>query len=291
MMRWLNPESLWAEVMAGLILLVWIRGEWCDRNRLRTFLHPEIMGLHASWPARLGSLSLLLFGVAAAAAIPSMPVFPTDGPAPGVPVIQMVLDRASMEGGSDRLWDGLDAAVQALSDDSRDLRFSFALAGSPAQTFIYPTSDARGLQIMVSRLRFDTRPVSKWDGSQPLEDVSAGGQVAQLAWRVIFTAVATDELERMAASRELRDALWVHLPGDGTMPQFGLRNPVGQWTWTTDLTPLRLRWTSAPQGGDAAPAGQISPTQWLALAALLFLCGEAVCAQAARRRMKRSPFA
>ncbi len=287
-MHWQNPTYLWAEILPGLLLLSWIVSEVMRARRLKVFGDPRVLGVSVPWVPRIAALVMLLLGVGFAAAVIPLPVGNEVNRTAGAPVIQLLVDIHSLEGAEDQTWEAFDAAIPVLVERFPGARYSATALGSPAEVLVYPTEDWQGLQIILARLRFGFPSGSRADLAQALAkyEVSRRGQNGNVR-SIVITALPADEVERAADSMSAGQVDFFFARVSGGLPQIRYfhRNPAGNWVWTAHVTDLQqLLRAEAPVTGRKA---WLSPAQWFALLAVIFLCAEYICALSAGSRTGR----
>jgi len=276
------PNYFWAEFMPLLLLGGWIVAEWRRRRRLREFGDPAIMGITSSWPARIVRLLLLLFGISAVAAILPLPDFGQGADQPRTPEVLILLDTPSLESGGDSLWDSLESAIHEIADQSTGISVGVLAPGTPLQTVVPPTLDAKGLQIVLARLRYELTPGTLPGFAATLTAFVRSGQ-SQLpqVHLVVITAMASEEIEHLPGSAfgGTSRITFVRLTRDGLPAQFGRRSEQGTWSWARQLSE---RGGLLAETQDTSHAGRVSPVQWFALLAMLLLSAECFCSLTVR---------
>jgi hypothetical protein len=286
-MHWQDPVYLWAELLPGVLACAWILSEWQCYHRFRDFCDPRVMGIVTPWKQRIAAMLMLLFGLSAVIALLAGPMRGQESAALEVSEIQFMLDLQSLDGRPGSFWEGLESSVQALAEQIPKARFAFSIAAAPPRMLVYPTADARGLQIMVSGLRFAPQRDAQADLGMVLsKHMASRSSRAPQPPLAVISALSSDELERIAAP--LRGYLpaftFICLRGDKQPPQYGIPAAAEGWIWTSDPGQAGGRMLLMPQAIPRS-SGSLKLTQWLALAALLFFGSEHVLAQSARTRM------
>ncbi|MGA2263704.1 MAG: hypothetical protein ABSH28_19985 [Acidobacteriota bacterium] len=282
-MHWRNPAFLWFEIVPGVALVGWVVSEWLRHHRLKSFGDPMVLGIAIPWVPRTAALLVLLLGLASAAAVIPLPASNLEEAPAKTPEILIMLDVPPTESAEDPIWDALEGAVQALLDQGTGARFGVLASGWPPEVLVYPTVDAKGLQIIVSRQRFvmqrTTRlglpeTLSRYVGQKP-----AGSSNSRL---VVVTALPPEEIERLSSTRQggLPDILFVRLGRGSAAAQYGYQSATGAWTWSSHSSKIRDIMKISLTGSSLI--GRVTPIQWFALLALFFLCLEYVCSMIAR---------
>lgn len=291
-MYWKSPGYLWAEVVPGLLVLCWVLTEWMGRRRLRELGDPKVLGVSRPWIRQFAAFLLLVLGIASAAAVLPLPALKAENAVPETPEIVILLDVNSLAPAAERLWPALKDAVQALVEQAPGSRFSVVASGSPPEVLVPPTIDARGVQIIISRLRFTLQPRPGTDLSETLAHF-AGRQRGALAnsHMVIVTALPVEEMEQASAIsiKNVPGVLLVQVSGGGAPTQYGWRTSMGAWTWTTRAESTRSLLTAT--AGEPLKLHRLSLVQWFALFGFLLLSAEFVCSLATRSDNKGGPFA
>jgi hypothetical protein len=279
-------------MLPGLLILGWILSEVMRRRRLTTFGDPKVLGISAPWIARVAALLLLCFGIAFAAAVVGLPEWKEVNAPRAAPGIQILVDTQSLESGEEQIWEAFDISLQSILDQAHGMLFSAATTGSPGEVIVYPTEDANGLQIILSRLRFEPRPRDTLDPALTLEKQVSRQRVQMPNSRfVVMTAAPSDEVERLAPALKDKaaDVVFVRISTGSRPVQFGTRAVGGSFSWTTNAADLQI--FLKPDPGRYRQNARIELTQWLALVALVLLCAEFLVSLAARLRTGRSPLA
>lgn len=287
-MHWQFPTYLWAESIPGLLVCAWALSEWHLQRRLRAFCDPSVMGIVTPWRLRIAAVLVFASGLACAVAVLAVPMFPVEAADIQTPGIQFLLDQQSLDAAAGPFWDGLESSVQALTEQLPGSRSSFLIAGSPPRVLVHPTFDSKGLQIVVSSLRFAGPPADRPDLGEVLhkraESQDSAGGHSQLA---VISAAPADEIERMGISlRNGRDAIvFVHLRGDPAAPQYGFPAHDARWIWTQDPGAASRMLVTQKESA----ARRVALTQWTAIAAAILLAIEFLLAQNARRATGGNP--
>jgi hypothetical protein len=291
-MYWRNPVYLWAEVVPGLLVVCWVLTEWIGRRRLRRLGDPRVLGVSRSWVWQFVAVLLLVLGLASGAAVLPLPASKTENAVPETPETVILLDVNSLAPAAERLWRTLEDGLQAVFEQAPASRFSVVASGSPPEVLVPPTLDTRGVQIIISRLRFELQPRSGADLSETLAHF-AGRQRGALAnsHLVVVTALPVEEVEQASAisTENMRGVLLVRVSGGGGSAQYGCRTSMGGWTWTANLESARNLLTATT--GERPESRRMSLVQWCALFSFLLLSAEFVCSLAARSDNKGGLFA
>jgi hypothetical protein len=290
-MYWRNPGYLWAEVVPGLLVVCWVLTEWIGRRRLRKLGDPEVLGVSHSWVWQFVALLLLVLGLASGAAVLPLPALKAENAVPKTPEIVILLDVNSLAPAAERLWRTLEDGVQAVVEQAPGSRFSVVASGSPPEVLVPPTVDARGVQIIISRLRLALQPRSGTDLSETLAHFT-GRQRSALAnsHLVVVTALPVEEVGQASAIsiENMPGVVLVRVSGDGAPAQYGWRTSMGGWTWTTKPESTRNLLTATT--GGRPESRRLSLVQWCALFSFLLLSAEFVCSLAARSKNKGGLF-
>jgi hypothetical protein len=279
-------------MLPGLLILGWILSEVMRRRRLTAFGDPKVLGISAPWISRVAALLLLLFGIALAAAVVALPEWKEVNAPRTAPGIQILVDTQSLESGEEQVWEAFDISLQSILDQAHGMLFSAATAGSPGEVIVYPTEDAKGLQIILSRLRFEPRHGDTLDPAPTLEKQISLQRVQTPNLRfVVMTAAPSDEVERLASALKDKaaDVIFVRISTGSQPVQFGTKAVGGSLAWTTNAADLQI--SLKPDPGRHRQNARIELTQWFALVALVLLCAEFLVSLAARLRTGRSPLA
>ncbi len=271
------PKYFWAELTPLLLLGGWIVAEWRRRRRLREFGDPAIMGVTSSWPARIARLLLLLFGISAVAAILPVPDLGSGADQPRTTEVLILLDTPSLESGGDSLWDSLESAIHEIADQSTGIRIGVLAPGTPLQTVVPPTLDAKGLQIVLARLRYEMTPGTRPGFAATLAAFVRSGQSRlPQVHLVVITAMEAEEIEHLPESvvDGTSGITFVRLTRDGLPAQFGRQTQQGAWSWARQPSE---RGGLPAEAQDTSYGGRLSPVQWLALLAMLLLSVECFC--------------
>jgi hypothetical protein len=289
-MLWRSPLYLWIEVLPGLLILGWLLSEARRRRRLMNFGDPEILGISTPWISRVAALLLLISGIAGAAAVIALPErkeIKTPRAAPG---IQILVDMQSLESGEEQLWENFDIALQSILDQAHGMLVSAATAGSTGEVVVYPTEDAKGLQIILSRLRFAPRSEVAINLAQALDKQTGLQKVQAPEMRfVVVTGAPSDEVERLAIALKdkVANLIFVSISTGSRPVQFGAGAPDGSLVWTSMASDIQRYLKPNPDG--ARVNARIELTQWFALAALVLLCAEFLISLSARLCIGRKP--
>jgi hypothetical protein len=235
---------------------------------------------------------MLVLGLASAAAVLPRPALKAENALPETPEIVILLDVKSLEPAAERFWRTLEDGVQAIVEQAPGSRFSVVASGSPPEVLVPPTVDARGVQIIISRLRFALQPRSGADLSETLAHFG-GRQRSALAnsHLLVVTALPVEEVEQVSgiSMENMPGVLLVRVSGSGAPTQYGWRTSMGGWTWTAKPESTRNLLTAAM--GERLGTQRLSLVQWCALFGFLLLSAEFVCSLAARSNNKGGPFA
>jgi hypothetical protein len=291
-MYWRYPTYLWVEIVPGLLLVCWVLAEWISRRRLKELGDPEVLGVSRSRALQLVALLMLVLGLASAAAVLPLPAWRVENAAPETPEIVILLDVKSLESAAERLWRNLEDAVQAVVEQVPGARISVVASGSPPEVLVPPTVDAKGVQIIMSRLHFALQPRSGGDLSETLAHF-ASRQRSALAnlHLVVVTALPVEEVEQLSgiSLENMPDVLLVRVSGSGAPTQYGWQTRIGGWTWTVKSESTRNLLTAAM--GERLKTRRLSLVQWCALMGLLLLSAEFACSLAARSDSRGGTFA
>jgi hypothetical protein len=291
-MYWKNPGFLWAEVTPALLAMCWMLAEWLDGRRLKKFGDPRVLGVSRSRAWKWVALLMLVLALAFIAAVLPLPTLKTENTVPQTPQIAILLDVKSLEPTTEQLWRTLEDGVQALVEQAPGSLFSVVAAGSPPEVLVPPTVDAKGVQIIISRLRFALQQKPGGDLSATL-DGFVGPQRSALTnlHFVVVTALPVEEVQQASLSsmENMPGVLFAQVSGSDATAQYGWRTSMGGWTWTKNPDFARDLLT-APTGR-RAEAQHLSPVQWYALSGFLLLTAQFVCSLAARSKTEGGPFA
>ena len=282
-MHWRNPAFLWFETVPGVVLAGWVVSEWLRRHRLKSFGDSQVLGVAVRWVPQIAALLLLLLGLASAAAVLPLPAFNSEEAPAKTPEILIMLDVQSMESAEDPIWDALDGAVQAVLDQGTGARFGVLGSGWPPEVLVYPTMDARGLQIVVSRLRFEMQQATRLGLPETISRYGAlnpaGSSNSHL---VVVTSLPPEEIERLSQTRQggIADILFVQFGRSSAAPEYGWQSATGVWTWSPQSSKIRDLVKISPTGSSLI--GCVMPIQWFALLAIFCFCLEYVCSMIAR---------
>lgn len=279
-------------MLPGLLILGWIISEVMRRRRLATFGDPEVLEVSTPWTARIAALLLLLFGIACAVAVIALPERKEVGKPQAAPGIRILVDLQSLANGGEQVWEAFDISLQSVLDQAQGVLFSAAIAGSPGELTVYPTEDAKGLQIILARLRYESWHQNPPDLAQALAKQLGMQRVQAPNLRfIVVTTMAPDEVARLVSALQDKatDVIFIRISPSGQPVHFGTKAVAGSLVWTTNVADI-LPFLRPDPGRDRQNA-VIELTQWLALAALVLLCAEFLVSLCARLRAGRSPVA
>jgi hypothetical protein len=291
-MYWKNPGFLWVEVAPGLLVACWVLAEWLDGRRLRQFGDPSVLGVSRSRTWQFVAFLMLVLALVSIAAVIPLPASKGEEAVPQTPETVILLDVKSLEPAAEQLWRTLEDGLQGLVEQAPGSRFSAVAAGSPPEILVPPTLDTKGLQIIISRLRFALQQRSGADLSVTLADlVGSPGKTHTNLHFVVVTALPVEEVEQVSGSwvKNVPAVLFAQVSGSGAAARYGWRTSTGRWTWTEN--PEVARDLLRTVGGKRPERQPLSLVQWCALSGFLLLAMQFVCSLAARSKTQGGPFA
>ena len=287
-MYWRYPNYLWVEIVPVIVIIAWALAEWIRHRHLKEFGDPRVLGISIRWVPRILALLLLALGLGSAASLIPLPAANREKSVSEVPEIVILLDAQSMDPPGDQLWEALDRAIQTILEQAPGCRYTVQSVGWPPEPLVYPTIDATGLQIIVSRLRFESQRGSRLGLSEILARYDSRQQAEpHNSHFVVVTASPAEDVERLPPMRRAGapQVLFVRLSRGDAPTQYGYRAAAGDWTWSTRAIEIRSRLKADSR---QLPLGRLSLAQCIALLAVVLLGAEYVCSRAARSSTVRS---
>ena len=287
-MDWGRPSYVFLQTLPGVFLLGWAVSEWLRLRRLRRFGDAAVMGVSQSWIPKAAALALFLLGITATAAMLAIP-FAGEGIPPGNrPEIRVLLDQRSLDAAEDRLWEGVENAVEVILDQVQGADFSLLASGPPPEVLVHRTADAGGLRIMVSRLRYEW---GQGSGGRLAETLARYLQTRRSdfprARMAVITAISSEDLDRLPVMQDdgTVPVVFVQLSRESGAIRFGHRAASGQWQWSGE--PGAMREVLTAEQRPPALWGGLSLIQCLALLAVLLFGVEYVCRHATRSTARK----
>jgi hypothetical protein len=275
-MHWERPSYLWIQIVPVLLFIGWIVSEYLRRRRLTDFGDTQVLGLSFPRVPRIAALLMMVSGLGSTVALLALPAWDMRTAPVSAPEVKIQLDLPSFGPAQPRLWESLETAVRTILERSSGSRFSVLASGWPPEVLVYPTADLIGLQMVVSRVRFEAQeasPVSLAVMLARYAQPPQGGD-SPASRVIVVTAAPAEEIEHLYANQRDRVSglMFARLSAGAAPAEYGYLAENGKLTWTEDPAGLgnRLR----PDAGNTVSNRRLSPIQYFALLALFLLSVE-----------------